>query len=412
MLRDTLTWLRCPFCGTNLSLVNNNALEATGTKVTFGVLGCECCAFPIVDGIPALIANDASREAIHALEAGNRDGARHILLNLDENRATELSKQLSNNETPTYRELLPLLNEDAETEYFLYRFSDPTYRVSAATVQAVLAQHEDTAPILDLCGGSGHLTHTLMKYRPSHQTVLADLHFWKLWLASRVVARRAVPVCCDANNPLPFVDGLFSTILLSDAFPYIWNKRLCAGEMIRTASTDGIIIMPHLHNARGDNISAGDTLTAEAYCGLFKSKHPKLFDDTHLLNDLLVHRNVDLTKHLSPSEIGTTASLTLIASQQRLNFEQIGTPPTSSLDCELVINPLYRVDYQDGHSCLTREFPNEDYELEYSQSKRYLPGRVVVDGDLRGKINAASIGEHLEQLLWQCVLIDVPKNYC
>ena len=76
MLRDILTWLRCPFCGTNLSLVNNNALEATGTKVTFGVLGCECCAFPIVDGIPALIAINASREAIHALEAGNRDGAR------------------------------------------------------------------------------------------------------------------------------------------------------------------------------------------------------------------------------------------------------------------------------------------------------------------------------------------------
>ena len=138
MLRDTLAWLRCPFCGTNLSIVNNNALEATETKVNFGVLGCECCAFPIVDGIPVLIANDASREAIRALETGTRDAARNILLNLDENGATELSKQLSNSPT-TFRELLPLLNQDAETEYFLYRFSDPTYRVSAATVQAVLA---------------------------------------------------------------------------------------------------------------------------------------------------------------------------------------------------------------------------------------------------------------------------------
>ena len=411
MLRDTLAWLRCPFCGTNLSIVNNNALEATETEVNFGVLGCECCAFPIVDGIPVLIANDASREAIRALETGTRDAARNILLNLDENGAAELSKQLSNSPT-TFRELLPLLNQDAETEYFLYRFSDPTYRVSAATVQAVLAQHEDNARILDLCGGSGHLTHTLMKCRPSHQTVLVDLHFWKLWLASRIVARRAVPVCCDANNPLPFIDGLFSTVLLSDAFPYIWNKRLCAGEMIRIASADGIIVMPHLHNARGENISAGDTLTAEAYSGLFKSKYPKLFDDTHLFNDLLAHRHVDLTKHLSPSEIGTTSSLTLIASQQRIHFEHIGVPFASSLDSELVINPLYHVDYQDGRSSLTRQFPNEHYELEYSESKHYLPDRIIVDGDLRGRINPASVGEHLKQLLWQCVLIDVPRNYC
>ena len=412
MLRDTLTWLRCPFCGTNLSLVNNKASEVTETKVTFGVLGCECCAFPIVDGIPVLIANDASREAIHALEAGNRDGARHILLNLDENRATELSKQLSNDETPTYRELLPLLNEDAETEYFLYRFSDPTYRVSAATVRAVLAQHEDNALILDLCGGSGHLTHTLMKYRPSHQTVLADLHFWKLWLASRVVAPRAVPVCCDANNPLPFIDGLFSTVLLSDAFPYIWNKRLSAGEMIRIANTDGVIIMPHLHNARGENISAGDSLTPEAYSSLFETKYPILFNDEDLFNDFLVHRHVDLTNPLLPSEIGTTASLTLIASQHQMSFQQTRAASVHSLDSELVVNPLYRVDYQKGRSCLNRQFPNEHYELEYTQSKRYLPEHIVVNGDLREQIDPASLGEHLEQLLWQCVLIDVPKNYC
>src|SRR5918994_5898657 len=82
---------------------------------------------------------------------------------------------------------------------------------------------------LDLCGGAGHLTRVLtglqsgaglVRLKPNSTwsppsggpqigapvpgTVLADLFFWKLWLAGRFTSPACAPVCCDANHPLPF----------------------------------------------------------------------------------------------------------------------------------------------------------------------------------------------------------------
>jgi len=64
-----LDLLRCPFCGTRLDLVDNEALVRDGATALWGVLGCQCCAFPIIDGIPVLIADDATRTAMHTMEA-------------------------------------------------------------------------------------------------------------------------------------------------------------------------------------------------------------------------------------------------------------------------------------------------------------------------------------------------------
>ena len=57
---ETLAILRCPFCGTRLTLVENAALDRDDRHIHAGVLGCECCAFPIVAGIPVLIASDTA----------------------------------------------------------------------------------------------------------------------------------------------------------------------------------------------------------------------------------------------------------------------------------------------------------------------------------------------------------------
>ena len=50
-----LDLLRCPFCGTTLDLVESAATRRVDDVVAAGVLGCQCCAFPIVDGIPVLV---------------------------------------------------------------------------------------------------------------------------------------------------------------------------------------------------------------------------------------------------------------------------------------------------------------------------------------------------------------------
>src|SRR5947199_8236802 len=83
-------------------------------------------------------------------------------------------------ETSTYREIVEALGPNFEGGYFLYRFSDPTYIVAQALARAVGSTVLGGARrAIDLCGGSGHVTPTLLNLS-SAPPVPADLFFPKL----------------------------------------------------------------------------------------------------------------------------------------------------------------------------------------------------------------------------------------
>ena len=455
---ETLDLLRCPFCGTRLSVVDNAALDRGQHSIESGVLGCECCAFPVVAGIPVLIADDATRDAMHALEAGRSDDALHMLLGLDGARLDAFREMTSVAGRATYRDLLGVLCLDAEADYMLHRFSDPTALLIEALLDALGhrghpagggdptcrvgpqahagagasdRRGRGAAPprrALDLCGGSGHLTRTLLRQPACASTVLADVHFWKLWLAARILAPGCEPVCCDANSPLPFADDRFAMVLLSDAFPYIWHKRLLAGEMQRVATGDGVIAMPHLHSAHGENYSAGDTLSPAAYANLFAALKPRLFDDRDLLDRVLDDRVLDLANHTLPAACGDTPSITLVASRDGELYRHYPVADPLDVTGVLAVNPLYRVDYADGVSRLTLTFPTAEYEDEFALVKRYLPGSLTLEadlrgaitradigpphGDLRGELTSATSGSAFAELRRRRVLLDLPRDYC
>ena len=411
----TLRQLRCPFCGTRFTPVDNRALSIQAERITEGVIGCECSAFPVVAGIPVLVADDATREAMHTLEAGHRAEALWMLLGLSDDAArAEAFRRLTDAEqTPTYRELLPVLSRDAEADCFLYRFSDPTFLTAEALLDALALDSRPPGQALDICGGSGHLTRVLMRQPDSRGVVLADLFYWKLWLASRITARGCVAVCCDADNPLPFDDTQFDRVLLSDAFPYIWQKRMLAGEMQRVASPDGVIVLPHLHNALGENYTAGDGLTPAAYRDLFLPFNPRLFDDRPMVDGVLDRRIVDLTADAQPDALGATPSVTLIASRSTRIFRCRSVPDRFEVDGALRVNPLYQAEPTgDGRTRLTLRFPTPEYEDEFRLSKRYLPPEITVDANLVGRIGPKTFGDDYARLRRSRVLLDVPPNYC
>ncbi len=428
MLASLLDILRCPFCGTEVSIVENDALAREGARIDAGVLGCECCAFPVVAGIPVMMADETTQRALHALEAGRGDEALFGLLGLSDDTARqERLRVLMTQESATYRNALELLCHDAEGTYFLYRFTDPTFVTAEALLRAIGRQQWPVqGRTLDLCGGSGHLTRVLTGLGPRGRalvpgTVLADVYFWKLWPASRFTAPDSGPVCCDANHPLPFARGTFSTVVLADAFPYIWHKRLLAEEMMRLAGTDGVVVMPHLHSALGDNFSAGDTLTPAAYHGLFEPLEPRLFSDERMFNDVIEHRVVDLTRDVSPEQLGTEPALTIVASTRADLFrryeldereETDEAPDPRAVTGELSVNPLYRVELRGESSILTLAFPTPEYEAEFGQCRRYLPDRLTVEADLTGPILRESLGSGYEELRDRRVLIDAPVGYC
>jgi uncharacterized protein YbaR (Trm112 family) len=416
-MRDTLlTLLSCPFCGTKLSLVDGPATVRAGAEIEAGVLGCDCCAFPIVAGIPVLIADDVTRDAMHALEAGRSRDALFALLGLEGKRAGRFESQLAGGANTSYQKALALLSPDAEGAYFLYRFSDPTFLAAEALVRAV-GQHRSATrgPRLDLCGGSGHLTRALARLTlpdaTTSPTVVADLYFWKLWLATRFTAPDCAAVCCDANVPLPFRPDLFSLVVLADAFPYIWHKRLCADDMIRVTAAEGIILMPHLHSAHGDNVSAGDTLPPAAYRALFAPHQPRLFSDRALFDLLLDERAIDLSLDRSPDALGKEATFTLVASRRADLFRRYDLPDAVDVGGKLIVNPLYKVERRNGRSVLTLAFPTPEYEAEFVACRRYLPDTVTVDADLTGPIETTLPPGRREALRRQHVLIDAPPQY-
>jgi len=411
--KDILPLLRCPFCGVHISVASGGIYHEENGTLKTAILGCECCAYPLVDGIPVLLATDCTREALKALDANHIDRARQILLGIDDTSLRALLKLTAGNRKPKYRELLEAISDDAESSYFLYRFSDPTYRSADAIIRALITHcHYITeGAVLDLCGGSGHLTRSLLARPGRGNTVLADLYYWKLWIAKRTTAIDSTAVCCDANNPLPFVSRHFSTVVLSDAFPYVWHKRLCADEMMRVGTEDGIIIMPHLHSARGENVSAGNTLTPESYQRLFAQRHTKLFDDKILLDELLRNSAIDLTDHREPLALRNTPAITLISATADWVFKRHQIETNIDIRDSLIVNPLYDVSYKNGSSHLTLQFPTPEYGDEYQELRRYLPDKLVISADLRGPLTADKIGNDYSELRRQCVLLDVPNHY-
>jgi uncharacterized protein YbaR (Trm112 family) len=417
MDEDLLDLLRCPFCGTRLSVVENEALVRSGGRIESGVLGCECCAFPVVAGIPVLIADDLTRDAMHALEAGRGDEALFMLLGLDGVRADAFRALLARQAPPTYLDALAILSTDAEGTCFAYRLSDPTYVMVEGLLQAIGQQPWTVAGrALDLCGGSGHLTRVLTALQsstgvPLPLTVLADLFFWKLWLARRFTSPSCAPVCCDANSPLPFATNAFSFVMLADAFPYIWHKRLVADETMRVAGPDGVVVLPHLHSALGENFSAGNTLTPAACQDLFTSHQPRLFSDERLLTELLTDRAVDLAHDVTPAGLGSEPSFTLIASRRADLFRRYDVPVSQGVTGELRVNPLYRVELRGSSSLLTLTFPTPEYEEEFGGCRRYLPDTVTVGADLSGVIAPATLGSAYEDLRRRRIVIDAPPHY-
>ena len=416
MHETLLDLLRCPFCGTAFDVVQNDALVSTETGIESGVLGCECCAFPIIAGIPVLLANDDTRRAMHLLEAGQTQAALLAVLGLDPAR-TAAFNTLATSPYPSCRELLPVLSPDAEGTYFLYRFSDPTFVPAEALIRALGVRTASRGgPRLDLCGGMGHLTRALRAgLEPVatgwDHTVVADLHFWKLWLATRYTSPGCAAVCCNADAPLPFGPNQFSMVVLMDAFPYIWHKRLCADEMIRVARPDAMLALPHLHSSRGDNFSAGDPLSPDAYRDLFDAHSPRFYSDRQLLDTLLEEAAIDLTQNRSAQQIGDEASLTIVASGVAPPEARLDIATPTDVTGTLIVNPLYAVEYAAGVSTLRLQFPDTEYEAEFGECRRYLPDPLRVDVDLTTSIQPMAIGPRYEELRRRRVLLDVPLGY-
>jgi uncharacterized protein YbaR (Trm112 family)/SAM-dependent methyltransferase len=419
MLAGTLEILRCPYCGGQLTLVESLFHRRDGDEIHDGILGCQCCIFPVVDGVPVLHLQSAATTAREQVEAGRPDLARRTMFGLDDEAQAEIFDQAASSPTATYRETVNALGPGFEGGYFLYRFSDPTFVVADAVVRALgQAALGGRRRAVDICGGSGHLTRSLLDFS-SPAPVLADLYYAKVWLARRFTAPGCEPVCCDGNAPMPFARGAFGLAMCTDAFMYIWTKRQFVGEMERLVAGDGVVLIGHTHNERTWSPSHGQPLSPEGYAALFETMEPRLFGEGGLFTDVVERGVLDLSRRDSPETLNADPALTIVATPRGRETPGLfarhdvaaSTPAASG---EFRINPLYRVEPADADArtlSLRLRFPDVDYEQEYGACRRYLPDEVRVDRASIEALPSAIAPPALADLVQRRVVLKLPRLY-
>jgi len=413
MNRDLLEILRCPFCGGRLELVESLFHEATGDTVQHGVIACECCTFPVVDGIPVMHLQASGVAARAQIEAGSPAGALRAMAGVESAEQAERFEAAAASPSSTYKDIVETLGVGLEGGYFMYRFSDPTFVVADAVVRTVAGVVlRGGGRALDVCGGSGHLTRSLLPLS-SPPPVLADLFFTKLWLARRFTAPGSIPVCCDGNSPLPFARGAFDFAMCADAIMFLWLKRQFVGELFRAVhgSKRATVLVGHAHNQQVWSPSHGDTLTPAGYRNLFETAAPRVFGESQLFADVVRGEALDLARVQRDATLETEAALTLVASSVDGVFARhpLGLPP--ALGGEWRINPLYSVS-QDGPQLHGRlQFPSEDYEYEYSALREYLPDDVFIDAGAFAALQGGTVPPALQDLIRRRVIVELPKQY-
>ena len=418
MLIDTLDVLRCPYCGGRLTLVESLFHHRTADELHDGILGCHCCIFPLVDGIPVLHVLPASTIARDQLQAGRPDLARRAMFGLEDDEQAEAFDAVASSNTATYRDTVEALGPNFEGGYFLYRFSDPTYIVAQAVARSVgAAVLGGKRRAIDICGGSGHVTRTLRDLS-SAPPILADLYFAKVWLARRFTAPGCEPVCCDGNAPMPFARGAVGFAMCTDAFMYIWTKRQFVGEMERlidTGRTDGhpgAMMIGHTHNERAWSPSHGQPLPPEGYAELFETLPPRLFGEAGLFEDVVRGGPLDLSRRDDPAALDSDPALTIIASRNPRVFTPHPLPqPAAAAAGELRINPLYAVEADGERLRLRLGFPSDDYEQEYGACRQYLPAELTLDRSALAALATGVVAGDLLDLVRRKVIVDLPKRY-
>jgi uncharacterized protein YbaR (Trm112 family) len=413
MRTATLDILRCPYCGGRLELVTSLFHRRSADDIEDGILGCPCCTFPVVDGIPVMHLADASARASAHVQAGRPDLARSAMFGLDDDAAAARLADIVASTTATHRDVVDTLGPHFEGGYFLYRFSDPTYVVAHAVVRAVagtvLARG---GRAIDICGGAGHLTRALLDLS-TPPPVLADLYFSKIWLARRFTAPGCEGVCCDGNAPLPFARGAFRYAMCTDAFMYMWMKRQLVGEMARLIDDgmDGAILIGHAHNARTWSPSQGQALAPEEYRNLFETVEPRIFAEAGLFEDVVVRGALDLGRRDTPDALDADPALTMIASRNAAVFGPHPVEAPVAPRGEYRVNPLYVVDETGDRATLRLQFPSADYEDEYGACRRYLPDEVVVDRAILTALGRSPLPAAVAELVRQRVILDLPARY-
>lgn len=450
MDRQFLEQLQCSCCGRKLSLAAGQVDGEGG--VDSGLLACECYRYPIAGGV-ALLRQAMPDVACHvnqvasAIENGQAGFSLDLALQLTyrrfcrstrrqrlAGRVADLAQRylarserrrtgrLVRDERLTYRQALAELRPATYAQYLYHRYANPSF---LSAVASILLLHLLKAPadgrpmrVLDLACGSGHASFLIQRLFPNVQVVAADFDFLGLYLSRRFVAPSAEYVCLDAEMPLPFADGSFHAAICLDAVPYIRCKRLLAGELNRVVAAGGLVLLPHLHSAKGRNFAQGQALSPRGYLDCFRQcgLPARAFTDSAMLRGLTQEDCLDLRGESPPEELDSDDALWLAASHSGDIWQK--HEGVCGLLCRephrLGLNPIYKPQVEGGQVSLEMRWPSPRLQAECGVVDQYSPCRCTMSRGLWDSLQAGRPDgpqEEIRRLARQFVLVHLPDGY-
>src|SRR5262245_1425452 len=114
MHTSTFEILRCPYCGGRFVLVTAMFNRTSGDEIQDGILGCRCCIFPIIDGIPVLHLQPSAVTARGHVEGGRPEVARRVMFGLEDDEQAARFEAVAGSPQSTYRETVEALGPNFE----------------------------------------------------------------------------------------------------------------------------------------------------------------------------------------------------------------------------------------------------------------------------------------------------------
>ncbi|WP_407524364.1 class I SAM-dependent methyltransferase [Methylobacterium oryzisoli] len=338
--------------------------------------------WPVVDGIPFLRVDrdDLVREALGHLDKGAPGHALELLLadqdewwtgpKPDPAALRDLVRDLK---YVSLREAVERLAWGRVGDYFVHRWTDPTYLAGLALLEA-----HWNAPVcvFELACGIGHYLRDLQGR--GVKVAGGDVVFAKLWVARHwVVGQRAQLVCFDAASPCWPIEGSpVDLVVCHDAFYFMKDKQGILDNLRRTAGDEGWLAVSHIHNRARAGFSAGHAVSSVEIEEFFPDG--LVYDDAELTAALVAAR---APAPADPSSLQEVEAFSVVCGPgmrpaPRALEDGLTLPPDGTI---LRLNPLYQPTPEGDYAIA---WPSDRYAAEYGPRATYplrSPGPETVE---------------------------------
>lgn len=445
MKQEILKLMKCPYCDSNLY---PEEIYIEKDELIEGQIACECSKYPILDGILLLSSSPLKHRLVQLIRKRRSKEAIGLALTNFNNDTSSIAKiagftgvggrifetfvwQIEKLDAKIcqrkysmgiVRPFCDFLGKGNFDNYLKDRFSAESLWSLYPFIQMLEASG---GRILDLSCGAGHSSYILSTYIKPIQLFCADYSFRNLFLAKNYIVKDATFLCIDANYPLPFKDGIFSSLLMLDAFHSIQSRASLAREMERVISSQGLLLLLHEHSSLYRDFAYGHPLPPSGWARLFQRLPVKVLSEKTVVEDFILRDRLDLDKKYSAADLNTSMALAIVGSWDPSVLRIYRNLWSNILinKRNLIINPIYSIKYDSATILLKRKFPSEYFRREYPLTEKYLPEKCILSSKLaksiRGRILEMDYSNALEkdlreieQLMKNFVIISVPSNYC